>query len=170
LPSPPKAGPPASGPDPASLVLTASDLPSSTVQQEGYDSVPVALSTYDVVFQPAGPFDDLFQTVSVMPTPTSAAYLAAFTGASAIAGDLFFAGPAYTKVTPVDVSSAGDDAQAAIVEISGNGQTLNEAVVTLNTGPASDFLVADSSSSINPADVQNLAQTGANRLNSGLGG
>lgn len=170
LPSPPKAGPPASGPDPASLVLTASDLPSSTVQQEGYDSVPVALSTYDVVFQPAGPFDDLFQTVSVMPTPTSAAYLAAFTGASAIAGDLFFAGPAYTKVTPVDVSSAGDNAQAAIVEISGNGQTLNEAVVTLNTGPASDFLVADSSSSINPADVQNLAQTGANRLNSGLGG
>jgi ABC-type hemin transport system substrate-binding protein len=73
-------------------------------------------------------------------------------------------------VTPVDVSSAGDNAQAAIVEISGNGQTLNEAVVTLNTGPASDFLVADSSSSINPADVQNLAQTGANRLNSGLGG
>jgi len=169
LPKPPKAGPPPSGPDPVSMVLTQSDLPSSTVQQEGYDSVPVALSTYDVIFQPAGAFDDLFQTVSVMPTPASAAYLAAFNGADEIANELFFAGPAFTKVTPVDVSSAGDNAQAAIVEISGGGETLNEAVVTLNTGPASDFLIADSSRSIDPVDVQKLAQAAANRLNIGLG-
>jgi hypothetical protein len=104
-----------------------------------------------------------------MPTPASAAYRAAFTGAGWIASDLFFAGPAYTQIIPVDVSAAGDNAQAAIVEISGGGQTLNEAVVALNAGPASDFLVADSSTAINPADVQNLAQTAANRLNTGLG-
>lgn len=170
LPKQPKAGPPATGPDPASLVLTPTDLPASKVQQQGYDWVPVALSTYDLALEPAGPFDDLFQTVSVMPTPTSAAYRAAFTGAGWIASDIFFAGPAYTQLIPVDVSSAGDDAQAAIVEISGGGQTLNEAVVTLNSGPASDFLVADSSTAINPADVQNLAQAAANRLNTGLGG
>jgi hypothetical protein len=170
LPKPPKAGPPATGPDPSSLVLTASDLPSSTVEQQGYDWVPVALSTYDVVFQPAGPFDDLLQSVSVMPTPASAAYRAAFSGAFWIASDLIFAGPAYTQLTPVDVSSAGDNAQAVIVEILGGGQTVNEAVVTLNTGPAADFLVADSSSAIDPADVQNLAHTAANRLNAGLGG
>ena len=170
LPGPPKAGPPASGPDPASLVLTAGDLPSSKVAQQGYDSAPVALSTYDVEFSPAGPFDDLFQSVSVMPSPTSAAYSAAFNGAEWIAGDLVFAGPAYTKVTPVDVSSVGDNAQAVIVEISGGGQTLNEAVVILNSGAASDFLAADSSSAIDPADVQNLAHAAADRLNAGLGG
>lgn len=169
LPTQPKTGPPPTGPDPASLVLTASDLPASKVQQQGYDWVPVALSTYDLALEPAGPFDDLFQTVSVMPTPASAAYRAAFTGAGWIASDLFFAGPAYTQIIPVDVSAAGDNAQAAIVEISGGGQTLNEAVVALNAGPASDFLVADSSTAINPADVQNLAQTAANRLNTGLG-
>lgn len=170
LPKQPKAGPPATGPDPASLVLIPSDLPASKVEQQGYDWVPVALSTYDLALQPAGPFDDLFQTVSVMPTPASAAYRAAFTGAGWIASDIFFAGPAYTQLIPVDVSAAGDNAQAAIVEISGGGQTLNEAVVTLNTGPASDFLVADSSTAINPTDVQNLAQAAANRLNTGLGG
>jgi len=169
LPGPPKAGPPATGPDPAALVLTPSDLASSTLQQQGYDWAPVALSTYDVGFAPAGPFADLFQTVSVMPTPTSAAYSAAFTGAVWVAGELLGAGPAYTQVTPVDVSSVGDNAQAVIIEISGGGQTLNEAVVTLNTGPASDCLIADSSSVIHAADVQNLAQTAANRLNTGLG-
>jgi hypothetical protein len=36
-------------------------------------------------------------------------------------------------------------------------------------GPASDCLIADSSSVIHAADVQNLAQTAANRLNTGLG-
>jgi hypothetical protein len=170
LPGPPKAGPPATGPDPAALVLTPSDLPASHVQQQGYDSVPIALSTYDLALEPAGPFDDLFQSVSVMPTAASAAYRAAFTGAGWIASDLFFAGPAYTQIVPVDVSSAGDDAQAAIVEISGGGQTINEAVIALNTGPAADFLVADSAAAIDPADVQNLAQAAANRLNTGLGG
>jgi hypothetical protein len=170
LPCPPKAGPPASGPDPAALVLTPSDLPLSTVQQQGYDSVPVAVSTYDVAFQPARSFDDLFQTGSVMPTQASAAYLAASTGASTISGDFAYARPAYTQVTPVDVSSAGDDAQAAIVEISGGGQTLNEAVVTLNTGSVSDCVIADSSGAIAPGAVQNLAQVAANRLNTGLGG
>lgn len=150
-------------------MLNASDLRSATLQQEGYDSVPVAVSTYDVVYSPAGSFDDIFQSVSVMPTSASAAYSAAFGGADWIAGDLFFAGPAYTKVTPVDVSSAGDNAQAAIIEISGNGETLNEAVLTLNTGPASDLVIADSTSAIDPGDVQNLAQTTANRLNAGLG-
>jgi hypothetical protein len=169
LPKRPKAGPPATGPDPAALVLTASDLPSSTLRQEGYDWAPVALSTYDAEFSPAGPFGDLFQTVSVMPTSVSAAYSAAFNGAGWIAGDLFFAGPAFTKVTRVDVSSAGDNAQAAMVEISGGGQTLNEAVITLNTGPASDLVVGDSATAIDPGDVQNLAQTAASRLNTGLG-
>lgn len=169
LPTRPKAGPPATGPDPASLVLTSSDLPSSKLQQEGYDSVPIALSTYDVEFSPAGTFDDVFQTVSVMPTSVSAAYSAAFNGASWIAGDLFLAGNAFTQVTPVDVSAAGDNAQAAIVEVSGFGQTLNEAVITLNTGPASDLVVADSAGTIDPTAVQNLAQTAANRLNTGLG-
>jgi hypothetical protein len=105
-----------------------------------------------------------------MPTPASAAYRAAFTGAEEIAIDLIFAGSAYTQVTPVDVSSAGDNAQAAIVEISGFGQTLNEAVLTVNAGSVSDCVFADSTSAIKPADVQSLAQTTANRLNAGLGG
>jgi hypothetical protein len=169
-PKPPQAGPPSSGPDPQGMVLTTDDFAFSQLLQNGYDGLPVALSTYDVVIGPADNFDQgLFQSVSLMPSPESAAYWAAFNGAEEVAFELFFAGPAYTQLTPVDLTSIGDDAQGVILQISGSGQTLNEAIVTLDSGSVSDFVIADASQTIAPSDVQSLAQKAANRLNAGLG-
>ena len=169
-PGRPQVGPPASGPDPSGMVLTTSDFPLSQLQQQGYDWLPESLSTYDVLLSPAGAFDDVFQSVSLMPNPTSAAYVAALDGAGEIAGELAFAGASFTQVTPVDMTGVGDDAQGAILEISGGGQTLNEAVVTLNAQSVADVVIADSSSTISASDVQSMAHRAATRLNAGLGG
>jgi hypothetical protein len=169
-PGAPKVGPPASGPDPKTLTLTDADFPLSQVQQEGYDWLPSALSTYDVIIAPAGSFDVVFQSVSLMQSQTSAVYAAAFNGAEELAAQLYFAGAAFTQVTPVDLTTVGDGAQGAILEISGGGQTLYEAVVTLNTSSVADTVIADSSAAVSAQDVRALAQKAADRLNTGLGG
>jgi hypothetical protein len=159
LPKPPKPGPPASGTDPATAVLQTSDLAGSQIMEKGYSTAEAALSEYSVSFQPAGSFETVSQKVTLMPSANSAAFVAAFTGAFAVG----FLGSSGT-VTPVDVSSSGDDAQAAIV----SGTTANLAVVTLHSGPVSDVLYAVSTATIDASAVQALAQSAANRLNAAL--
>jgi hypothetical protein len=165
LPKHSKPGPPASGTDPATAVLQTSDLPGSQIKDQGYRSAEAALSSYDVSFQPAGTFDAVDQTVSLMPSANSAAFAAALQGATLVG---FFSTLAGGTVTPVDLSAVGDDAQAAIVSISGAGAT-NLAVVTLDSGPVADVLVVKSGSTIDPTAVQTLAQAAATRLDAAVG-
>ncbi len=168
LPSFRQPGPPASGLDPGTMVLQTSDLAGSQIQGEEYDYFPGALSSYDLSFQPAGSFDSVEQTVSVMPSTTSAAFAAAFLGVEEIAFSVNFAGTADTVVTPVDVSAAGDEAQAAVVSISTSRLHENVAVVTLHSGAVADIVFAENPTTIDPTDVQALAQAAAARLDAAL--
>jgi hypothetical protein len=120
LPKPPKPGPPASGTDPAMAVLQTSDLAGSLIEDKGYSSSEAALSSYELSFHPAGSFDSVQQTVTLMPSVNSAAFVAAFSGAIDIE---LFSGLSGGTVSPVDVSAVDDDAQAAIISSSGSGAT-----------------------------------------------
>jgi len=162
---PPKLGPPASGPDPATAVLQTSDLPGSQVDYEDYSWLSGALSAYAVNFQPAGgAYDSVNQIVSVMPTTNGAAFVDAFIGAEELAFLVAFHPGSTVASTPVDVSAAGDEAQAAIASVTGPSLTANVAVVTLHSGPLADIVLAESKTTIDPATVQTLAQSAATRL------
>jgi hypothetical protein len=155
-----KPGPPAKGTDPATAVLQTSDLPGSVIDDKEYtNSFDVDLSTYEVSFHPAGSFASVDQTVSLMPSANSAAFVAAFIGAIEV-GVISSSGTG----TAVDVSAAGDDAQAEIV----SGTTINIAVVTLHSGSVADTVFAESSTTIDPTAVQTLAQAAATRLDAAL--
>lgn len=162
LPKPSKPGPPASGTDPATAVLQTSDLPGSTLIAPGYSYAEAALSSYDVSFQPGGSFDSVLQTVSLMPSASSAAFAASVKGATTVGFATGFSGG---TVTPVDVSAAGDDAQAAIVSASAS----STAVITLDSGAVADIVTAQSATTIDASAVQALAQAAATRLNAALG-
>ena len=164
LPKLPKPGPPASGTDPATAVLQTSDLPGSQIEEEAYENSEAALSSYEVSFHPGGSFDTVDQTVTLMPSADSAAFVAALTGAievgviSSLLGD--------GTVTPVDVSAVGDDAQAAIISVTDGDYY---AVVALDSGAVADVVLAVSPTAIDTAAVQALAQTAAARLDAAVG-
>jgi len=165
LPKHPKPGPPASGADPATAVLQTSDLPGSVITDQGYSSFDVALSEYDVSFEPAGSFDVVHQSVMLMPGSSSAAFVAAFIGAIEFA---FLSGaPGSAVVTPVDVSAVGDEAQAEIVSTSGLGAT-NVTIITLDRGAVGDIVFAQSAATIDATAVQALAQSAATRLDAAI--
>jgi hypothetical protein len=166
-----KQGPPKSGLDPATAALQTSDLPGSQIDFGGYDGFTGAgaLSSYTRNFQPAAPFDIVSQIVSVMPSTNGAAFTSALLGAELIAFGLSNAGSgSTTQVTPVDVSAVGDEAQAAIVSVSGSGPMRDVAVVTLHSGAVADIVIAESAATIDPSAVQSLAHAAADRLDAAL--
>jgi hypothetical protein len=171
LPEDPPDGPPATGFDPATAALEESDLPGAEIQYQGYDWFSGALSSYDVEFQPGGSFDSVEQTINVMPTTNSAGFVASFIPALAVAEFVSYGGPNETiQVTPVDVSAVGDEAQAYVLSISGPSETEEVAVVALHSGPVADIVYAleTTNLSVDPADVQTLAQSAATRLDAAL--
>jgi hypothetical protein len=165
LPKSRDPGPPASGLDPKTAALQTSDLPGSAIYGDGYGSVFGALSSYEVDFEPAGPFDDASQIIGVMPSTNSAGFVTGFLGAEFVAFGV--SQPGGGSVAPVDVSAVGDEAQAAIVSNS-DPDGVNIAVVTLHSGAVSDVVIAESSAAIDPVDVQTLAQSAATRLDAAL--
>ena len=174
LPKPLKAGPPANGPDLATLALTPTDLGGqATLGDHGYEppSTP-SLSEYAEDLQPAGSYDELSQLVDWFPTANDALDLSRFEGgafAYLLASGLLTGTPG--QLTQVDLSVAGDNAWGGTVSVTPQGQpTVYFAIISLSSGQASALVLASSQSQIQPADVVSLAQAAANRLNAGLSG
>lgn len=169
---PPKleAGPPPGGPSLAALALQTSDLGSgAAISDQGYSVAPPALSEYDVDMQPAGAFEDLTQSIDWWPSTNEATFVS-IVEFPLLAGAVSAGVGATAQVTPVDVSSIGDAAQAEILQLSTSIGTIYFAVVSLMSEQATDIILAGSESPIQPLDVQNVAQAAANRLDAGLAG
>jgi hypothetical protein len=174
LPPALKKGPPAGGPDLASLALTSADLGQATLTSHGYKIDKQALSDYALELKPAGAFDDVSQEIEWYQSPNDAVFLAALGGAVLTnTFELIFAPPDFTTtVTPVDVSSVGDNAQASIVSVTpkGSGAPIYLAVVILTKGQATDLIFAGKQVPIQSSDVANLAHAAASHLDAGVTG
>jgi hypothetical protein len=167
LPPLPKPGPPPGGPDLSTLVVGPSDLTGqSTVVNQGYgDDQSAVLSTYEIDMSPAGPFGELSQAIEWYGNANEATWEGAFET------DLIFNGGFLQGLTPVDLSAVGDNAQAAIFPGTDlSGKPVSEAFVIMWQGQALDIALLQSPTTIQPASVQALAQTIANKLNAGLAG
>jgi hypothetical protein len=164
-----KPGPPAHGPKPASLVLTAADLGGSAmVVHKAYSAPkealdPNALSVFDQAMTSSGTYSFLTQEVLVGSSDLEAQYF----GAIAV-GAVASASGKGAKATPVPLTGVGDNARAELVQVTINGKTAHEAIVSLEHGSYLDFLVAASSSPFGASDVQSLAHLGAKRLDAGF--
>jgi hypothetical protein len=159
-----KPGPPAHGPKPAQMVLTRSDVGKpATIRHGGYVSPKnsfdeYALSAYDLAMAPAGSFGFLQQEVSATRTAVEVRYF------SAVAAGAFSSAGIGT-VTPVDLSSVGDNAFGEILQIQNGAQSVYEALIVLSRDKYLDFLSVASKTKLAAADVQSLAQKAAQRLN-----
>jgi len=165
-----KAGPPPGGPSLVALALQAPDFGGpATVQYQTYAVAPPAISEYDLDMQPAGVFDDLTQSIDWWPNENEAAFYSRLEVVltAELLASLVGAEP---QVTQVDVSSIGDAEQAAILHFSTRSREAYFTIVLLASRRATNLLVAFSPSSIQPSDVQKLAQLAANRLDAGLAG
>jgi hypothetical protein len=163
----PEPGPPPGGPDLSTFVLGPADFSPGTVISQGYSLDPEAISSYGIDLHPAGAFADIIQGVNWYADANETTWQGTFTDyeiaqlaalASMIGG-----------VTPVDVSAAGDNAEAVILpyDLTG-GRNGTTAVLSLWQGQATDVVLAASASQLQASDVQSLAQKAADHLNSGL--
>jgi hypothetical protein len=146
------------------MVLTRSDVGKpATIRHGGYVSPKnsfdeYALSAYDLTMAPAGSFGFLQQEVSATKTTVEVKYF------SAVAAGAFSSAGLGT-VTPVDLSSVGDNAFGEILQISSGNHTVWEALVVLSRDKYLDFLSVANKTKLTAADVQALAQKAAQRLN-----
>jgi hypothetical protein len=165
-----KAGPPTGGPDLATLTLTSSDLTGTvTVGDHAYVVDPEALSAYMLDMNPAGQYDDLSQEIEWYATANEATVITSLE--QAIVASEFGALIGVTPtVTPVDVSSVGDNAQGEILQFSVNGQSVYIGMVGLSRGQASDLVLFTRTSPLQASDVQSVAQAAATHLDAGVTG
>lgn len=165
-----KAGPPAGGPDLSTLTLTTSDLTgTATVLDQTYLVDSAALSAYVLDMKPAGQFEDLTQEIAWYATANEAMVITSLD--EAIVGSELGALLGVTPtMTPVDVSSIGDNATGEILQFSANAQSVYVGMVGLARGQASDFALFTSTSPLQASDVQSLAQAAATHLDAGVAG
>lgn len=162
IPFPPDGGPPPGGPDLSTLIVQPSDVGQDHIVNllQGYGTNPPAISGYSMLLTPAGPYDLLQQEIDWYPNATEATYEAAFQLASFYE---FAAFPGGGGITSVDVSGAGDGAQAAMMTGGGLGE------VVLARGPAVDMVIVIGDS-FTASNLQNLAYVTADRLDPGIPG
>jgi hypothetical protein len=165
-----KPGPPPHGPKPAALTLRTSDLGAAKIVHKGYSPPknaldPNALSVYDLDMSPAGPYIVVSQELLVGESKLEAQYFGAIFS-SAIGAGFGKVG----KVTPVTLTGIGDNARGELLQVTVNGQTAYVAVAVLTRGSYLDFVDAASESALTAADVHQLAQSVAKRLDQGFGG
>jgi hypothetical protein len=166
-----KAGPPTGGPDLATLGLTPSDLTGTvTVGDHAYLVDSAAISAYLLDMNPAGQYHDLTQEIEWYASANKALVITRLEPAI-VASELASLVGATPTVTPVDLSSVGDDAQGEILQFSVNGQSVYAGIVGLSRGQASDFVVFTSTTSpLQASDVQGVAHTAASHLDAGVTG
>lgn len=157
LPTPRPAGQAPGGPDLSALALKLSDFNGAAMfRRHGYVQDSLALSTYDALFQPAGPFSIFDQEIFWYPTANEAAFNA----------DWYQADFLVSGGSAVDLSGVGDGAQGAIDNESGG----SFAQIVFSSGQLMEALVGISPTAIQTSDVQNLAQKAAGYINAaGLG-
>jgi hypothetical protein len=167
-------GPPPGGPDLGALALTSSDFGGqATITDQGYGtpSTP-SLSTYVRDMQPAGSFAELAQVIDWFPHANQATVLGRFEGvgfAYGLGEGLLTGVPG--QFTPVDLSAVGHNAYGGVVGVTPPGQsTVYFVIISLSSGQAADLILGVSESQVQSADVVNLAQVAANRLDAGLAG
>ena len=165
-----KAGPPSGGPDLSTLTLTTSDLTgTATIADQSYLVDSTALSAYVLDMKPAGQFQDLTQEIEWYATANEAIVITSLE--QAIVGSELGAFLGVTPtVTPVDLSSIGDNAKGEILQFSANAQSVYVGMVGLARGQASDFVLFTSTSPLQASDVQSVAQTAATHLDAGVTG
>jgi hypothetical protein len=166
LPGFPEPGPPPGGPDLSTLVLGPSDFTPSTLISQGYSIDLQAVSDYSVEIRPAAHWDDFLQDAEWFANANEATWPATIEadGFAALAqlGDPF---------RGVDVSSAGDHAQAVVAPgISQSGADDWWVFVVFWNGQASSTILAQSTAAPQDSDVQALAQAAVTRFEAGLGG
>jgi len=165
-----KAGPASGGPDLSTLTVTNADLTgTATVDESTYVVDPEAFSAYLLDMNPAGQFQSLTQEIEWYATANEASVTTTLEEAL-VASELGALVGATPTVTPVDLSSVGDNAQGEILQFSVNGQLLYVADVGLSRGQASDFVLAASASPLQSSQVQSLAQAMATHLDAGVTG
>ena len=139
----------------------------AAVNDQGYDVDPAVVSTYGIRRLPAGPFDEVQQTIDWYTNDNE------LTWQGTLFDDTFFGGSDSGR-TPVDLSAVGDNAHGLIVTglADQSGAPITLSLVVMWQGQALDLASAQSSGSaaIQPSDVQKLAQAMANHLNAGLAG
>jgi hypothetical protein len=150
-------GAPIGGPDLSGLALQTSDLSgTATVKSNGYFVDSNALSDYGVFMLPAGPFAFLTQDAEWYATANQAAFEA----------DIATAVFAAAGSSSVDLSSVGDGAQGS--DATDSNGSFGE--IVFSTGHLAEFINVASQSAVQASDLQNLAQSAANYINSaGLG-
>lgn len=176
IPDPPDSGPPPGGPDLSNLVLQPSDVGQAKIQNlfQGYDTAPYAISDYGMLLSPAGPYDLLSQELSWYATPTEATQIAAY--ASPLAGGSFTVSGSGTSnfsftYTPVDVSSAGDNATAENVEFNSSGLNFFFfSFLTLRKGQLVDSVTLFGENPPDQAALLSVAEATASRLDAGYSG
>jgi hypothetical protein len=174
IPFPPDSGPPPGGPDLSKLVLQPGDVGQTQIQDllQGYGTAPYAVSDYSMLLSPAGPYDFLTQDLSWYPTAIEAAEIAAYS--SFFGGDIQIIGGGGLTFTdtPVDVSSAGDNATAEIVAVgsSGSGPFFSFAFVTLRKEQLVDSVTLLTENTVDPTGLQSVANAMASRLDAGFSG
>jgi hypothetical protein len=166
LPHLPVAGPPPGGPDLSQLVVGPADFTGpATVIDQGYEVDPSAISSYAIGLQPAGPFAALQDSITWYANANEA------TWSGTLIGDILTAGGSGSGTTVVDVSTVGDNAHAAI--LSGQDQSgapIAFAFVSMWRGQAVEIALAQGPTTMQPSEVQALAQAMATHFDAGLGG
>ena len=160
LPPLPEPGPPLGGPDLSTFAIGPGDFTGqATVIDQGYAVDPTALSSYGIDLQPAGPFDEVQQGVLWYGNANET------TWQGTVLGDILaFAGTG-PGATVVDLTAVGDNAHGVILTAR---DTPMVALVVLWQGQALDLATVQSSTAMQPSDIQALAQAMANHLNAGL--
>ena len=162
LPQLPPPGPPPGGPDLSSLAVGPADFTGlATISDQGYDPDPSAVSTYGIDLHPAGPFDEVQQTISWDENANEATWQGTL-----YAGIFTAAGASNSNATIIDLSAVGDNAHGVIL----TGAAAPFDFVVMWQGQALDLAIAQGTGTIQLSDVQALAQAMATHLNAGLGG
>jgi hypothetical protein len=171
-----EAGPPPGGPDLSKLVLQPSDFGAQQLQQlrQLYIFAPYAISDYHLDFWPgAGPYDEVVQDLTWYSSATEATQVAAYAGYFEGHLSVFSNGPMTLTATPVDVSSAGDNATAEIANISPTGDPapFDWVVVTLRKGQVLDqAILFTTGTPPQAAALESIANAMAKRLDAGYAG
>lgn len=170
IPFPPDSGPPPGGPDLSALVLQPADVGQAKIQNlgQGYGSAPYAISDYNMFLAPAGPYDLLSQDLSWYATEAEATEIAPYVTLVGGNFQIVSGGPLTLTDTPVDVSSAGDDATAQIVADS-EFPAFAFAFVTLTKGQLVDSVTL-LHGAFDPSGLQSVANAMAMRLDAGYAG
>lgn len=171
LPPHRKPGPPPRGPVPATAALATSDFTQATLSSGQYVAPNLeALSEYDVTFAPADSFDRLFQQIVDERTASESTYYAALLADSLQSLSSISTSSESVTVTPVDVSSVGDDAYGALIQLTVSGQTVYEGAIVLVRGPIVELLIGAAKAPLAESDVTSLAQAAAAKLDAAVAG